>query len=97
MSKEYDELANCDLKGISNALWSIAWELGRKNDLLEIDMLCKTADAIRAAAKGSLNSLHNEGFIMAEELTLLAHKKITSICGLPESLYKNGDNENGHE
>lgn len=62
-------------------LWNIARELSRKNDLLEIDMLCKAADALRASAKSAPGNFHDECYEMAEELARLAHKKITAICG----------------
>ena len=77
MLKEYDgsKVNQCE------ALWNIARELSRKNDLLEIDMLCKTAEALKSTAKISLGSLHSDGYIMAEELVCMAHKKITDICG----------------
>ena len=77
MLKEYDgsKVNQCE------ALWNIARELSRKNDLLEIDMLCKTADALRASAKASCGDLHYDGWAMAEELACMAHKKITKICG----------------
>lgn len=61
-------------------LWNIARELSRRNDLLEIDMLCKTADALRAAAKSSLGDLHDSGYVMAEELAGLAYKKVKTVC-----------------
>lgn len=88
MLKEYDELARCDSTGISKerALWNIARELSRKNDLLEIDMLCKTAEALRNAAKGSVGDLHVDGYIWAEELVCMAHKKICAITKTPEGL-----------
>lgn len=81
MLKGYDELARADRMSISKerALWNIARELSRRNDLLEIDMLCKTAEALKSAAKSSLGSLHSEGYIMAEELACMAHKKICAI------------------
>ena len=88
MLKEYDELARCDSMGISKerALWNIARELSRKNDLLEVEMLCKTADALKSAAKSSLGSLHSDGYIMAEELVCMAHKRICAITKTPEGL-----------
>lgn len=95
MLKDYDEIAKYDKVGVSKerALWNIARELSRKNDLLEIDMLCKTAEAIKSTAKGSLTNLHEEGWSMAEELVLMAHKKITKICGLPEALNREEDDD----
>ena len=92
MLKEYDEMDKNHMVTKERCLWNIARELSRKNDLLEIDMLCKTAEAIKSAAKGSLTNLHEEGWSMAEELALMAHKKITKICGLPGALNK-GDND----
>ena len=88
MLKEYDELARCDSMGVSKerALWNIARELSRKNDLLEIDMLCRTADALRGAAKGSVGELHDAGYIWAEELACMAHKKICEITDVPKAL-----------
>ena len=85
MLKEYDELARCDSKGVSRerALWNIARELSRKNDLLEVEMLCKTAEALKSAAKSSLGSLHSDGYIMADELVCMAHRKICSITKTP--------------
>ncbi len=68
------------------ALWEIARQLSRKNDLLEVEMLCKTADALRNAAKGSLGDLHDDGYIWAEELACMAHKKICEITGAPFAL-----------
>jgi hypothetical protein len=56
-------------------------------------MLCKTAEAIKSAAKSSLTNLHEEGWSMAEELALMAHKKITKICGLPGALNKEDNDE----
>ena len=35
------------------ALWNIARELSRKNDLQEIETLCRTAKALRSAGMGS--------------------------------------------
>jgi hypothetical protein len=58
-------------------------------------MLCKTAEAIKSAAKGSLTNLHEEGWSMAEELACMAHKKITKICGLPEALNREEDDDEG--
>lgn len=82
MLKEYDgsKVNQCE------ALWNIARELSRKNDLLEIEMLCKTAEALRNAAKGSLGDLHVDGYIWAEELACMAHKKICAITKTPEGL-----------
>ena len=93
MLKEYDEMDKNHMVTKERCLWNIARELSRKNDLLEIEMLCKTAEAIKSAAKGSLTNLHEEGWSMAEELALMAHKKITKICGLPEALNKEDDDE----
>ena len=88
MLKEYDELDRCDSMVVSHerALWNIARELSRRNDLLEIDMLCKTAEALKSAAKSSLGSLHNDGYFMAEELVCMAHKRICAITKTPEGL-----------
>ena len=84
MMKSYEEIKR-EHQGIGasmeEGLWNIARELSRKNDLLEIVTLCKTADALRASAKSSSGDLHYNGYVMAEELTCMAHKKITSICG----------------
>lgn len=87
MLKGYDELARADRMGMSKerALWNIARELSRRNDLLEIDMLCKTAEALKSAAKSSLGSLHSDGYIMAEELVCTAHKKICAIVKKEET------------
>lgn len=62
-------------------LWNIARELSRRNDLLEIDILCKTADALRASAKASPGSFHEEGYAMAKELACLAYRKSKAACG----------------
>ena len=88
MLKEYDELARADSMGVSKerCLWNIARELSRKNDLLEIEMLCKTAEALKSAAKSSLGDLHVDGYVMAEELVCMAHKKICAITKTPEGL-----------
>lgn len=88
MLKDYDEVAKYDKVGVSKerALWNIARELSRKNDLLEIDMLCKTADSLRASAKSSSGDLHYNGYVMAEELACMAHKKISKICDVPNAL-----------
>lgn len=93
MLKEYDELARCDSMGVSKerALWNIARELSRKNDLLEVEMLCKTAEALKSAAKSSLGSLHSDGYFMAEELVCMAHKKICAITKTPEGLAEEGE------
>ena len=93
MLKEYDEMDKNHMVTKERCLWNIARELSRKNDLLEIDMLCKTAEAIKSAAKGSLTNLHYDGYVIAEELALMAHKKITKICGLPEALNQEDDDE----
>ena len=93
MLKEYDEMDKNHMVTKERCLWNIARELSRKNDLLEIDMLCKTVEAIKSAAKGSLTNLHEEGWSMAEELALMAHKKITKICGLPEALNQEDNDE----
>ena len=84
MMKSYEEVKReRPGKGASmeEGLWNIARELSRKNDLLEIDMLCKAADSLRESAKASPGSFHEEGYVMAKELACLAHKKIKSICG----------------
>ena len=57
MLKEYDEMDKNHMVTKERCLWNIARELSRKNDLLEIEMLCKTAEAIKSAAKGSLTNL----------------------------------------
>ena len=93
MLKDYDEMDKNHMVTKERCLWNIARELSRRNDLLEIDMLCKTAEAIKSAAKGSLTNLHEEGWSMAEELALMAHKKITKICGLPEALNQEDNDE----
>lgn len=92
MMKSYEEVRKTGGTQ-AEALWNIARELSRKNDLLEVDALCKTADAIRSAAKCSSGELHREGWYMAEELALMAHKKITKICGLPGELNREDDDE----
>lgn len=88
MLKTYDEIYAENGFGVSKerSLWEIARELSRKNDLLEVEMLCKTAEAIRAAAKGSNSGLYDTGWDMAEELACMAHKKICAITGCPEAL-----------
>ena len=95
MLKEYDEIAKCDSMGVSHerALWNIARELSRRNDLLEIDMLCKTAETLKSVAKGSLSNLHEEGWAMAEELVCMAHKKICAITKTPEGLTEEGEDK----
>ena len=82
MLKTYDEIYAENGFGISKerSQWEIARELSRRNDLLEVEMLCKTAEAVRAAAKGSTSGLYDTGWEMAENLALLAHEKITNIC-----------------
>ena len=82
MLKTYDEIYTENGFGISKerSQWEIARELSRRNDLLEVEMLCKTAEAVRAAAKGSTSGLYDTGWQMAEDLALLAHEKITNIC-----------------
>ena len=84
MMKSYEEVKR-ERPGVGasmeEGLWNIARELSRKNDLFEVDMLCKAADALRASAKSSSGALHYEGYVMAEELACMAHKKITDICG----------------
>ena len=99
MLKEYDELARCDSMGVSKerALWNIARELSRRNDLLEIDMLCKTAEALKSAAKSLLGSLHDHAYFMAEELVCMAHKKICAITKTPEGLSEEGEKEDETE
>ena len=93
MLKDYDELARADSMGVSKerALWNIARELSRKNDLLEIEMLCRTAEALRNAAKGSVGDLHVDGYIWAEELVCMAHKRICAITNTPEGLAEEGN------
>ena len=87
MLQEFDELAPGSM-GVSKerALWNIAREMSRRNDLLEIDMLCKTAETLKSAAKGSVGDLHVDGYIWAEELACMAHKKICAITKTPEGL-----------
>ena len=68
------------------SLWDLAREAKRRNDLLEVEMLCKTAEAVRSAAKSSCGSLHAEGWAMAEELALMAHQRITQIVGTPSEV-----------
>lgn len=63
----------------AEALRSIARELSRRNDLLEIEMLCKTAEALKSTAKSSFGSLHTDGYIMAEELAEKAYRRISRI------------------
>ena len=93
MLKEYDELAVAGSMGVSNtrALWNIARELSRKNDLLEIEMLCKTAKALRSSAKSSVGDLHYDGYNWAAELACMAHKKICEITGAPKALVDDDD------
>ena len=96
MMKSYEEVKReRPGKGASmeEGLWNIARELSRRNDLLEIDMLCKTAEALKSTAKSSLGSLHSDGYIMAEELVCMAHKKICAITNTPEGLEKEGEKE----
>lgn len=95
MLKDYDELARCDSMGVSKerALWNIARELSRKNDLLEVEMLCKTAEALRNAAKGSVGDLHVVGYVWAEELACMAHKRICEITGAPKALMDDDEGE----
>lgn len=84
MMKSYEEVKRerpGRAASMEEGLWNIARELSRKNDLLEIDMLCKAADALRASAKSSPGDFHDSGYAMAEELACMAHKKITDICG----------------
>lgn len=85
MLKTYDEMYKNLIMSKERALWEIARELSRRNDLLEVEMLCKTAEAVRAA-KGSTSGLYDTGWGMAEKLALMAHKKITTITGLPDDL-----------
>ena len=59
---------------------SIEESLAKIASLIEIGMLCKTAEAVRAVAKGSVSGLYETGWQMAENLALLAHKKITNLC-----------------
>ena len=88
MLRTYDEIYEENGFGVSKerSLWEIARELSRKNDLLEVEMLCKTADALRNAAKGSVGDLHDDGYIWAEQLACMAHKKICAITGCPKAL-----------
>lgn len=82
MLKTYDEIYAENGFGVSKerSQWEIARELSRRNDLLEVEMLCKTAEAVRAASKGSTSGLYDTGWEMAENLALLAHEKITNLC-----------------
>ena len=93
MLKSYEEIKS-ERNGLGNskeeALWNIARELSRKNDLLEIEMLCKTAETLKSISKGSAD-LHYEGWLMAEELVCMAHKKICAITKTPEGLAEEGD------
>ena len=93
MLKDYDEMDKSHMVTKERALWNIARELSRRNDLLEIDMLCKTAEALKSTAKSSLGSLHGDGYIMAEELVCMAYKKICAITKTPEGLAKEGEKE----
>ena len=94
MLKTYDEIYAENGFGVSKerSQWEIARELSRRNDLLEVEMLCKTAEALRNAAKGSVGNLHVDGYIWAEELACMAHKKICAITGVPKAL-EEGDGE----
>ena len=82
MLKTYDEIYAENGFGVSKerSQWEIARQLSRKNDLLEVEMLCKTAEALRAAAKSSERGLYETGWGMAEDLAVLAHEKITNLC-----------------
>ena len=96
MLKEYDEVARCESMGVSKecALWNIARELSRKNDLLEVEMLCRTAEALRSTARGSVGDFHDDGYVMAENLACMAHKRICAITGvLPEAPAEEGEKE----
>ena len=93
MLKTYDEMYKNLIMSKERALWEIARQLSRKNDLLEVEMLCKTAEAVRAAAKGSTSGLYDTGWGMAEELALMAHKKITTITGLSDALHEGEDKD----
>lgn len=88
MLKTYDEIYAENGFGVSKerSQWEIARQMSRKNDLLEVEMLCKTAEALRNAAKGSVGDLHVDGYIWAEELVCMAHKKICEITGAPFAL-----------
>lgn len=94
MLKSFEEIKS-ERSGLGTskeeAMWNMARELSRRNDLLEIDMLCKTAEALKSAAKSSLGSLHSDGYIMAEELVCMAHKKICAITKTPEGLAEEGE------
>lgn len=80
MLQEFDELApGCSGVSKERALWNIARELSRRNDLLEIDMLCRTAEALRSTARGAVGDFHAAGYVMAEELACMAHSKICAI------------------
>lgn len=100
MLKDYDQLMNEHFHdGVSEnrVKWELAREMSRRNDLLEVEMLCRTAEAVRNAAKSSLGELHDNGWMMAEELALMAHKKITTICGLPDALLEDGEMKERNE
>lgn len=96
MLKDYEEMDKNHMVTKERCLWNIARELSRKNDLLEIDMLCKTAETLRGVAKGSVGDLHVAGYIWAEELACMAHKKICAITGVPEAL-EEGDEDDETE
>ena len=82
-------------QGVSKerSLWELAREAKRRNDLLEVEMLCKTAETVRSAAKSSCGSLHDEGWAMAEELALMAHQRITQIVGTPAEVLGSDESE----
>ena len=86
MLKTYDEMYKNLIMSKERALWEIARELSRKNDLLEVEMLCKTGDALRSAAKSSGGEFHYLGYGLAKKLAIAANERITKICGLPEDL-----------
>ena len=93
MLKTYDEMYKNLIMSKERALWEIARELSRKNDLLEVETLCKTAETLRNVAKGSVGDLHVDGYIWAEELACLAHKKICEITGCPHALSDEKESE----
>ena len=95
MLKTYDEIYTENGFGISKerSLWEIARELNRRNDLLEVEMLCKTAEQLRGTGKSAMGKLHYAAYNLAEELTVEAHKRISKICGISETSYKEEDDD----
>ena len=93
MLRTYDEMYKNLIMSKERALWEIARELSRKNDLLEVEMLCKTAEQLRGTAKSAMGNLHHTAYNLAEDLTVEAHKRISKICGLPEMSYIEDDDD----